>query len=115
MGDKILQPLRLSGSPAPPLQRSPSPLHRRSLSPLAQLLPLAIVVGLGFLTKAQAYLTLPVVLFAILATDFKRKPFGQTLKALAFVTLVARGDWVALVGARPASVWWHRPAGAATA
>ena len=56
---------------------------------LAQLLPLAIVVGLGFLTKAQAYLTLPVVLFAILATDFKRKPFGQTLKALAFVTLVA--------------------------
>lgn len=55
----------------------------------AQLLPLAIVVGLGFLTKAQAYLTLPVVLFAILASDFKRKPFGQTLKALVFVTLVA--------------------------
>ena len=46
-------------------------------------------MGLGFLTKAQAYLTLPLALFAILATDYKRRPFGQTLKALIFVTLIA--------------------------
>jgi hypothetical protein len=56
---------------------------------VAPLLPLAIVVGLGFLTKAQAYLTLPIVLFAILACDYKRKPFGQTLRALVLVTLIA--------------------------
>ena len=73
-------------SPSPALPNSPSPVLPRSLAPL---LPLAIVVGLGFLTKAQAYLTLPVVLFAILASDFKRKPFGQTLKAMVFVTVVA--------------------------
>jgi hypothetical protein len=83
-----------SASVAPQLPDSPAPVLPGSSArvlpiSLAQLLPLAIVVGLGFLTKAQAYLTLPVVLFAILATDFRRKPFGQTLKALAFVTLVA--------------------------
>jgi hypothetical protein len=59
------------------------------LNSLTSLLPLALTVGLGFLTKAQAYLTLPVALFAILACDFRHKPFGQTLKALLFVTLVA--------------------------
>ena len=47
------------------------------------------MVGLAFLTKAQAYLTLPIVLFALLAFDFRNKPFSQTLKALLFVTFIA--------------------------
>ncbi|HEY3342317.1 MAG TPA: hypothetical protein VGK81_09875, partial [Anaerolineae bacterium] len=73
-------------SVAPQVPFSPAPALAISL---AQLLPLAIVVGLGFLTKAQAYLTLPIVLFAILACDYRRKPFTRTLRALAFVTIIA--------------------------
>jgi 4-amino-4-deoxy-L-arabinose transferase-like glycosyltransferase len=57
--------------------------------PLRLLAGLGIVAGLGFLTKATAYLALPVALLAVLMALRKRQPIGRLLAALALVAGVA--------------------------
>ncbi|MCL5997829.1 MAG: glycosyltransferase family 39 protein [Chloroflexi bacterium] len=71
-------------SPVHPLPPSPSlPL---SLSPL---LLIAVVVGLAFLTKVQAYLALPVALFAILVCLPKGRSLRDALLPLIIVIAIA--------------------------
>ncbi len=62
-----------------------APSQNRFLS----LLPLAIVAGLGFLTKVQTYLALPVVLFAVLASGYRRHSAREIFKALVVVAVIA--------------------------
>ena len=66
---------------------SSSPAPARSSTPL--LLALAVAVGLAFLTKVTAYLALPVALFAVFASGYRRQPAGQLIRALAVVIFVS--------------------------
>jgi 4-amino-4-deoxy-L-arabinose transferase-like glycosyltransferase len=62
------------------------PLHLFTSSPL---LLLSVVIGLAFLTKAQAYLALPVALFAVLVSGYRRQSMGRLIGSLVLVTAVA--------------------------
>lgn len=75
----LLCVLYINRSHAPDLPRSSVPL----------LLLLSVVVGLAFLTKVTAYLALPIALFAVFISGYRRQPLGQTIKALAVVILVS--------------------------
>jgi 4-amino-4-deoxy-L-arabinose transferase-like glycosyltransferase len=57
--------------------------------PVRLLAGLGIVAGLGFLTKATAYLALPVALLAVLMALARRQPIGRLIAALAVVAGVA--------------------------
>lgn len=68
-------------------------------SSVLALLPLAIVTGLAFLTKAQAYLALPVAVFAVVAAGYRRQPLNRTITQALVVASIA-----ALIGL---PWWWH--------
>jgi 4-amino-4-deoxy-L-arabinose transferase-like glycosyltransferase len=61
--------------------------RRRVLNGEAVLL--GLLVGLAFLTKAQAYLALPVALFAVFVSGYKRRPGREIVLALLLVTGIA--------------------------
>ncbi len=72
----------------------------RPVGPSPRLLVgLGIVVGLSFLTKATAYLTLPIALAAVLGATWRRQPLKSVALALGVVIVIA-----AVIGLP----WWLR-------
>jgi Dolichyl-phosphate-mannose-protein mannosyltransferase len=55
----------------------------------APLLLLSIVTGLAFLTKAQAYLALPLALFTVFTCGYKQQPLRRIILSLAVVVVIA--------------------------
>ncbi len=82
------------------IMRSGGDMNLRSfllLSISAPLLLLSAIVGLAFLTKAQAYLALPVAMFAVLASGYQKQPLGRVLISLLVLIGIA-----GVIGAP----WW---------
>ncbi|HEY3290324.1 MAG TPA: glycosyltransferase family 39 protein [Anaerolineae bacterium] len=63
-----------------------SPFPLRSSAPL---LLLSIVVGLAFLTKAQAYLALPIAVFSVFVAGYRKQPLAQVLRSVILVIVIA--------------------------
>lgn len=74
--------------PVPAQLFSSSPAKRHLFSS-SSLLLLSIVVGLAFLTKAQAYLALPIAVFSIFVAGYRKQPLGLVLRSVIFITVIA--------------------------